>query len=112
VWTEALRRGVALEQLLPHFTTGPAALAGFADRGRIAPGALAHFAVFDPSASAVVDVAGLAHRNPVSAFAGLEARGSVTETWLRGQLVATADGGVTSVSGALVDRPVLAGTPL
>ncbi|OII28030.1 allantoinase [Curtobacterium sp. MCBA15_016] len=112
VWTEALRRGVALEQLLPHFTTGPAALAGFADRGRITPGALAHFAVFDPTASAVVDVAGLAHRNPVSAFAGLEARGSVTETWLRGRLVATADGGVTSVSGALVDRPVLAGTPL
>ncbi|MDR6571695.1 allantoinase [Curtobacterium sp. 320] len=112
VWTEAQRRGVAFEQLLPHFTTGPAGLAGFADRGRIAPGALAHFAVFDPTASAVVDAAGLAHRNPVSAFAGLEARGSVTETWLRGRLVATADGGVTSVSGALVDRPVLAGTPL
>jgi allantoinase len=112
VWTEALRRGVTLEQLLPRFTTGPAALVGFTDRGRIAPGALAHFAVFDPSATAVVEAAGLAHRNPVSAFAGLEARGSVTETWLRGRLVATADDGVTSVSGALVDRPVLAGTQL
>ncbi|OII12528.1 allantoinase AllB [Curtobacterium sp. MCBA15_008] len=106
VWTEASRRGVPLEDLLPFFTTGPAALAGFADRGVVAPGALAHFAVFDPSATAVIDVAGLAHRNPVSAFAGLEARGLVTETWLRGQLVATAADGVTAVTGRLVPRPV------
>jgi len=105
VWTEGIRRGVALGELLPLFTTGPAALAGFADRGRIAPGALAHFAVFDPSATAVIDVAGLEHRNPVSAFAGLEARGRVTETWLRGQLVASSDAGVTSVAGRLVTRP-------
>ncbi|MFJ3033240.1 allantoinase AllB [Curtobacterium pusillum] len=108
VWTAGIRRGVPLEQVLPVFTTGPAALAGFADRGVIAPGALAHFAVFDPSATAVIDVAGLEHRNPVSAFAGLEARGRVTETWLRGQLVASADAGVTSVAGRLVTRPVTA----
>ncbi|ROP65427.1 allantoinase AllB [Curtobacterium sp. PhB115] len=108
VWTEAVRRGVALDRILPAFTTGPAALAGFTDRGVLAPGALAHFAVFDPSATAVIDVAGLAHRNPVSAFAGLEARGGVTETWLRGRSVASAEDGVTSVSGQLVTRPVLA----
>ncbi|WP_420368417.1 allantoinase AllB [Curtobacterium sp. L1-20] len=105
VWTEAVRRGVPLEELLPLFTTGPAALAGFADRGVITPGALAHFAVFDPSATAVIDVAGLAHRNPVSAFDGLEARGRVTETWLRGQVVASAEDGVTAVAGRLVPRP-------
>ncbi|MFJ3381685.1 allantoinase AllB [Curtobacterium sp. NPDC090217] len=99
VWTEALRRGLSLETILPWFTTGPAALAGFADRGRIAPGALAHLAVFDPSATEVIEVAGLAHRNPVSAFAGLEARGRVTETWLRGQRVTA-----TSVAGRLVTR--------
>jgi len=99
VWTEALRRGLSLETILPWFTTGPAALAGFADRGRIAPGALAHLAVFDPSATEVIEVAGLAHRNPVSAFAGLEARGRVTETWLRGQRVTA-----TSVAGQLVTR--------
>ncbi|SBN64242.1 allantoinase [Curtobacterium sp. 9128] len=99
VWTEALRRGLSLETILPWFTTGPAALAGFADRGRIATGALAHLAVFDPSATEVIEVAGLAHRNPVSAFAGLEARGRVTETWLRGQRVTAA-----SVAGQLVTR--------
>jgi allantoinase len=99
VWTEARRRGLSLETILPWFTTGPAAFAGFADRGRIAPGALAHLAVFDPSATEVIEVAGLAHRNPVSAFAGLEARGRVTETWLRGQRVTA-----TSVAGQLVTR--------
>lgn len=111
VWTEASRRGIPLEDLLPLFTTGPAALAGFTDRGVIAPGALAHFAVFDPAARAVIDVAALAHRNPVSAFAGLEARGRVTETWLRGQLVAAADVGVTAVAGRLVPRPDPASAP-
>ncbi len=105
VWTEAVRRGIALETVLPWFTTGPADLVGLDDRGRIAPGAVAHLAVFDPDALSVVDVAGLAHRNRVSAFAGLEARGRVTETWLRGELVATADGGVTAVQGRLLDRP-------
>ena len=112
VWTEAWRRGVPLEALLPLFTTGPAALAGFTDRGVVAPGALAHFAVFDPSTTAVIEVAGLAHRNPVSAFAGLQARGLVTETWLRGQVVATTEDGVTAVTGRLVPRPVPATAPV
>jgi allantoinase len=99
VWTEAMRRGVSLEDVLPLFTTGPAALAGFADRGRIAPGALAHLTVLDPSATEVIEVAGLAHRNPVSAFAGREARGRITGTWLRGEPVTA-----TSVAGELVAR--------
>jgi allantoinase len=104
VWTEAHRRGLPLERVLPWFTTGPAALVGMADRGRIAPGALAHLAVFDPEAVETIAVAGLAHRNPVSAYAGLEARGSVTETFLRGRRIASAASGVTAVEGELVDR--------
>ena len=104
VWTEAHRRGVPLEAVLPWFTTGPAALVGLTDRGRIAPGALAHLAVFDPDAVETIDVAALAHRNRVSAFAGLEARGCVTDTFLRGRRVASRAAGVTAVEGELVDR--------
>ncbi len=77
----------------------------FTDRGRIAPGAVAHLAVLDPAAERVVEVSALAHRNPVSAYAGLHTLGVVTETWLRGRLVATADHGVTAVDGVLLDRP-------
>lgn len=104
VWTEARRRGLSLPDVVPWFTSGPAALAGFTDRGRIAPGALAHLAVFDPDATETIDAAALAHRNAVSAFTGLEARGRVTETFLRGRRVATAAAGVTAVEGELVAR--------
>ncbi|PZE56596.1 allantoinase AllB [Curtobacterium sp. MCPF17_001] len=107
LWTEAARRGLPLEAVLPAVTTGPAALAGFTDRGRIVPGALAHFAVFDPDAESTIDVDALAHRNPVSAFDGLQVRGRVTQTWLRGRRVTGTTDGVTTVdvvAGELVDR--------
>lgn len=107
LWTEAVRRGLPLDVLLPAVTTGPAALVGFTDRGRIAPGALAHLTVLDPDAEATIDVATLAHRNPVSAFAGLRARGRFTTTWLRGERIATTVDGVTTVQavrGELVTR--------
>lgn len=49
----------------------------------------------------------------MSAFDGLRVRGSVTETWLRGRRIATADGGVVGAEGQLAGRPVLAAeTPL
>ncbi|MBA8990974.1 allantoinase [Curtobacterium pusillum] len=104
LWTEAHRRGLPLDRVLPAVTTAPAALIGSSDRGRIAPGALAHLAVFDPEAIETIDVAALAHRNPVSAYAGLEARGRVTDTFLRGRRIASATGGVTAVEGELIAR--------
>lgn len=104
VWTEAARRGIPLERILPAFTTGPAALVGFTDRGVIAPGAVAHLAVLDPDATETIRASALAHRNPISAFDGLEARGRVLETRLRGVVVASAESGVTEVSGELVTR--------
>ncbi|PZE85183.1 allantoinase AllB [Curtobacterium sp. MCBD17_032] len=107
VWTEAVRRGLPLDAVVPAVTTGPAALAGSTDRGRIAPGALAHFAVFDPDAESTVRADALAHRNPVSAFDGLSVRGRVTETWLRGRRITSTTDDVTTVdvvAGELVDR--------
>ncbi|MFJ4220413.1 allantoinase AllB [Curtobacterium luteum] len=104
VWTEAARRGIALERILPAVTTGPAGLVGLHDRGVIAPGSVAHLVVFDPDATATVHAGSLEHRNPISAYDGAELRGAVLETWLHGRRVATADDGVTDVEGRLLSR--------
>jgi allantoinase len=103
-WTEAVRRGLPLDRLLPAFTTGPAALVGLGDRGVIAPGALAHLVVFDPDATETVHAEALEHRNPISAYDGATLRGRVLETWLHGNRVATATGGVTATDGRLLSR--------
>jgi allantoinase len=88
-WTEARRRGIALERLLPLFTTGPARLAGLADRGRIAVGAPAHLVAFAPAGEQVVDATALHHRHPVTPWDGRTLTGVVDTTWLHGREVWT-----------------------
>ena len=48
VWTEARSRGIALEDLLPLFTTGPARVAGLTGLGALEVGAPAHLVAFAP----------------------------------------------------------------
>ena len=87
VWTEAARRGVSLSQLAGWMAAAPARLTGLADRGAIAPGWRADFAVFAPDEHFVVDPARLLHRNPVTPYAGMRLRGVVHQTWLAGERV-------------------------
>lgn len=87
VWTEARRRGVPLERLIPLFTTGPAAVAGVEGVGVIAEGAPAHLTVFGPDDPHTVDARALLHRNPVSAYDGRRLVGRIRRTWLRGRSV-------------------------
>ena len=68
VWTEARGRGIPLETILPLFTTGPAAVAGLAGAGVIAPGAPAHLTVFGVDDPFVIDAARLLHKNPITAY--------------------------------------------
>ncbi len=84
VWTEARRRGHTLCDVVAWMGRGPADLVGFADRGRIAVGAVAHLVAFAPEADLTVDVAALHHKNPVSPYAGRELTGVVRRTWLHG----------------------------
>ena len=85
VWTEARGRGIPLEAILPLFTTGPAAVAGLAGAGVIAPGAPAHLAVFGVDDPFVIDAARLLHKNPITAYDHRVLSGKIRRTWLHGK---------------------------
>ncbi|MGK9220493.1 MULTISPECIES: allantoinase AllB [unclassified Microbacterium] len=110
VWTEARRRGLPLEAILPAFTTGPADLVRLGYRGRIAPGAPAHLVVFDPEAEYVLDAASLAYRNPMSPWEGARLRGIVRETYLHGELIHAHGTGLRARRGHEVLAPTTTAT--
>jgi allantoinase len=66
----------------------PAKLAGLAERkGAIAVGADADFAIFDADAEWTVMEEDLHFRHKLSPYLGVQLRGRVRETWLRGEPV-------------------------
>nr|WP_165137886.1 allantoinase AllB [Microbacterium amylolyticum] len=98
VWTEARRRGIDLERILPLFTTGPAAIVRLS-RGEIVREAPAHLAVFDPDAEYTLGADDLHYRNRLSPWVGTPLRGAIRETYLHGERVYTRDEGVLARSG-------------
>jgi allantoinase len=92
LWTQARRRGFTLADVVRWMAERPAAVAGLAAKGKIAPGFDADFCVFAPDEEFVVDAATLRHRNPVSAYHGLRLSGVVRATWLRGRETGRARG--------------------
>jgi allantoinase len=84
VWTQAAARGFGLADLSRWMSERPAALAGYADRGRIAVGLRADLCAFDPGALDTVRATTLRHRHPVSPYDGVTLRGSVLQTWVAG----------------------------
>lgn len=97
VWTEARRRGVALDDLLPLVTTGPARVAGLDALGVLREGAPAHLVAFAPDEERVVDVHALEHKNPVSPYDGATLAGAVRTVWLDG--VPIVEGGTVTAPG-------------
>jgi allantoinase len=85
LWTEARRRGHTLADVVRWQAAAPARLAGLARKGRIAAGCDADFAVFAPDAPFAVDPARLAHRHPVTPYAGRPLTGVVRAAYLHGQ---------------------------
>jgi allantoinase len=83
-WTQARRHGYGLPDLCRWMAEKPAALAGLADRGRIAVGQRADLCAFDPDAEQTVHAEALRHRTAVTPYDGMALRGSVRQTWLGG----------------------------
>ncbi len=101
VWTEARSRGFSLAEVVGWMATGPAALVGLPDKGRIAVGCAADLVAFAPDEQFVVDPAALHHRHPVSPYGGRRLTGVVHHTWLHGAEVTQH----TPPTGRLLTRP-------
>lgn len=87
LWTEARQQGVDLAEVVGWMSEAPARVAGVEGKGRIAAGASADFAVFDPECRWEVRAEDLWHRNPITAYEAREVLGKVEQTILRGQRV-------------------------
>lgn len=93
VWTEARRRGFSLSEIIPLFTTGPAAITGLNGPGAISVGGPAHLTMFVPEDPMIVNAQELEHRNPISAYDGRAFAGRVRRTWLHGESIFDAEEG-------------------
>jgi allantoinase len=88
VWTEARRRGFALEDLARWLAHEPARLAGLdARKGSIAPGRDADFIIFDPEATFRVTPETTEHRHKLTPYEGQKLYGAVEATYLRGEKI-------------------------
>lgn len=92
VWKVMHGRGVNLESMAKWMASAPARLAGLEGRkGAVAAGADADLVVFDDAAEWTISESDLRFRHRLSPYVGVAARGRVRETWLRGELVFSAD---------------------
>jgi allantoinase len=104
MWTEARKRGFALNDIARWMAEGPARLAGCDERkGRIAAGYHADFVVFDPEAEFTVTAERLYQRHPISPYVGERLSGVVKKTYLRGSCV-YADGKFPGEPGGIEFR--------
>jgi allantoinase len=88
MWTQAAARGFDLNDVVKWMCAAPAALAGLDGRkGSLAAGRDADIIVFDPHATSTIDAARLEHRHKVTPYDGMQVRGEVRATYLRGELI-------------------------
>jgi allantoinase len=109
MWTALARRGVnsttAIERVGAWMCSGPARLAGLTgQKGSLTEDADADFVIFDPDASWTIAPEHLHFRHKLSPYMGAEVRGKVSQTWLRGKQIYSADGSQND-SGSFIGAP-------
>ncbi len=88
VWTEASRRGHTFHDLARWLSREPARLAGlFGRKGAITRGRDADLVIFDPDATFRVSPETNEHRHKLTPYDGMELKGAVVATYLRGEKV-------------------------
>jgi allantoinase len=94
---------VSIEALPRWLSRAPARLAGL-DRvkGALEVGCDADLIVWDPDATAIIDAASLYHRHAVTPYDGLQLRGVVRTTILRGEVVFAEGKCLPTVRGDLI----------
>ena len=104
IWTEGSKRGISLFDLATWMSSRPAELVGLTQKGAIDVGKDADMYLFDPDKTFIVDPLKLAHKNPVSPYAGKVLKGVVSKTWLRGKLVHDDGNFIGSPQGKFLSR--------
>jgi len=88
IYTECLRRGFGLDEIVRWMSSAPVALAGISSQaGALVAGRDANFVIFDSGASFEVVPGKLHFRHAVSPYVGETLRGVVKATYLRGVAV-------------------------
>jgi allantoinase len=100
IYSECVRRGFGLDEIVRWMSSAPAALAGIAGKaGVLAAGREANFVVFDSEARFTVTADQLHFRHAISPYVGEELQGVVKATYLRGQAVYQVGGFAASPMG-------------
>jgi allantoinase len=99
VWSAARARGIGLSEVHAWMSAGPARVAALPDRGALRPGARADLVEFAPEEEFTVQASDLAHRHPITPYAGHRLHGVVRRTWLRGRETGGAPAGRLLVRG-------------
>lgn len=88
LWTECVRRGIPLTQLVRWVSQEPATFAGLAaEVGAIEPGMHANLVAFNTEATFTLAPRDLHYRHAISPYMGETLQGVVRSTWLRGERV-------------------------
>jgi allantoinase len=103
---ESTKRGLSLNRVAELTSWNPAQRFGLGTKGDIAPGFDADIALVDPDASYVVDPAASESTQEYTPFRGLEIGSTVTQTFLRGQLVFDEGTIVGRPTGRYLRRPI------